>query len=86
MSDANHFTTLVVTTSNYNAPILPKGCLEVKWQRGNSLNSPIRGAVLWRWFGRDMAEPNNAGSLNGHVPNYRGRNGVNVGERGHQRR
>ena len=86
MSNANHFSMLMVTASNYNAPILPKGRLEVKWKRGHGLDSPIRGAVLWRRFGGDMAKPNNAGSLDCHVPNHRGRNGMNVGEGRHQRR
>ena len=86
MSGANHFSLFVVTASDDNAPILPEGRLEVKWQRGNSFDSPVRGAVLRRRLRGDMTEPNSTGSLNGHVPNYRGCNRVNMGEGGHQRR
>ena len=70
MSNANNLSLLMVTARNYNAPILPQGRLEVKRKRGHGLYSTIRGAVLWRRFGRDMAKPDNAGSFNGHVPDH----------------
>ena len=84
MSSADHLSLFVVATSNYNAPILTKGCFKVKRKRGNRFYSTVRGAVLRRRLGGDMAEPNSSGSLNGHVPDYRSCDRVNMGESGHQ--
>ena len=84
MSSADHLSLFVVATSNYNAPILTKGCFKVKRKRGNSFDSPVRGTVLRRWLGRDVAEPNSTGSLDGHVPHNRSRDRVDMGESGHQ--